>query len=132
LLELGVQTKFVSLKNEKESQTSGETETEVENEDPTVKEGQPDNVWDQVKLTVSGKENAAVETKLFFRSIPKLASEIVDGKVQFVEDFDDYGVQKLWSFDETWSNVSPVFAPCTSFSELEADGVTYKETSMMG
>lgn len=126
MMELGLKTKIKSVKNE-----SDKGNPEAEDEDPTAKEDHADNTWDRVQLTLSKKDNAAIRTKLFFRTIPMFFPNVLeDGTVQYVPDNDDYNVQKMWSFDEAWNLLLNELFSCTSFGNME-DG-KYVKTSIMG
>lgn len=137
LMELGITVKVVdSVKKKDPKKASGETISSSENqkeselEDAIEKEDMADNYWDRVDLTVSKKQNAAGETKLFLRAIPVMKRDF-DSETGFVEEFDDYGVQKLYTFDEAWNKMSNELAMCQSFSDKNEDG-TLKSSSILG
>lgn len=126
MMELGLKTKIRKIKDKSENNNAEEGD-----QDPTKREDQADNSWDRVQLTVSKKDNAAIRTKLFFRTIPLLFPNVLeDGTVQYVPDEDEYGVQKMWSFDESWNLLLNELFSCTSFGDME-DG-KYVATSIMG
>lgn len=126
MLELGLKSRIKKV----EDISSPETPEEGA-EDATKKEDQPDNVWDKIVLTMSKKDSAAFRTKLFFRTIPmKMPQVMKDGTIRYIEDFDDYGVQKTWSFDESWNLLLNELFSCTSFGDKK-DG-EYVPTSIMG
>jgi hypothetical protein len=126
MLELGLKSRIKKVEDISSSETPEEGA-----EDATKKEDQPDNVWDKVVLTMSKKDSAAFRTKLFFRTIPmKMPLVMKDGTIRYIEDFDDYGVQKTWSFDESWNLLLNELFSCTSFGDKK-DG-EYVPTSIMG
>lgn len=137
LMELGITAKVIDRiqkkdpkKSSGEEISSNETQKEAELEDSIKKEDMADNYWDSVDLTVSKKQNAAGETKLFLRAIPVVKRDF-DSDTGFTEEFDDYGVQKLYMFDEAWNKMSNELAMCQSFADKNEDG-TYKASSILG
>lgn len=126
-LDLGFKIKVKRVKD-----LQNETAQEAVDEDPTVKEENPDNTWDKLDLTSSKKQNASLETKLFFSMIPDYAPVINEnGETKYIENLDDYGVQKMWSFDETWNLILGELFAATSFDAKDANG-NYLKSSIMG
>uniref|UniRef100_A0AAU8BAZ0 Uncharacterized protein n=1 Tax=Dulem virus 42 TaxID=3145760 RepID=A0AAU8BAZ0_9CAUD len=126
-LNLGFKLKVKRVKD-----LSTESSVEEEGEDATAKEDNPDNSWDKVDLTFSKKQNAALETKIFFSTIPDyLTSTNRDGTVSYKDNYDRYCVQKMWDFDQAWNLLLGELFSATSFDAKDADG-NYLKSSIMG
>lgn len=136
--ELGLTAKIRTMKSLKrtESQEGGNPNTTDRDPDAVVdeaslKENAPDNTWDRFDLTISKKDNASVRTKLFMRQIPILKMQYTeDGQTEFVEDVDEYGLTKTYSFKEAWNLIVDRLWQCESIDDKDKNG--YKKTSLLG
>ena len=136
--ELGLTAKIRTLKSLKRTEGQEEGDPNKTDVDPdtvldeaNLKEDAPDNTWDRFDLTISKKDNASVRTKLFMRQIPVLKMQYTeDGQTEFVEDVDEYGLIKTYSFKEAWNLIVDRLWQCESIDDRDKNG--YKKTSLLG
>jgi hypothetical protein len=136
--ELGLTAKIRTLKSLKRAESQEEGDPNNTDVDPdtvldeaNLKEDAPDNTWDRFDLTISKKDNASVRTKLFMRQIPVLKMQYTeDGQTEFVEDVDEYGLTKTYSFKEAWNLIVDRLWQCESIDDRDKNG--YKKTSLLG
>ena len=136
--ELGLTAKIRTLKSLKRTESQEEGDPNNTDVDPdttldeaNLKEDNPDNTWDRFDLAISKKDNASVRTKLFMRQIPVLKMQYTeDGQTEFVEDVDEYGLTKTYSFKEAWNLIVDRLWQCESIDDRDKNG--YKKTSLLG
>lgn len=118
-------------------------DNKVENIGPDGKEesnmdDDPENNYDKVDIETSMKDNAAANTKLFFRSIPKYNITVVfnkeTGKYENRYDtvYSEFGVPQTWSYTEAWNKILNELWLCTSYGKMAENGIDYLDTSIRG
>lgn len=144
LAKLGVNIKFEKGKdNTAADESTGEeiTNSESITEKNEAKRRENSDVfsYDQMRLTVSKKQNAAMLTKMFFWSIPSLTKHTTrNGDIVIDEDVDEFGSQKFYDFNKAWTKILSDLWMCTSLDEKwDSDGNghkagEYKNSSIFG
>lgn len=108
--------------NTKIDESTGETinrvEGAVEKNEAKRRENSDTFTYDQMRLTVSKKENAAMLTKMFFWSIPSLKKEVLrNGESVTTEELDEFGSQKFYDFNQAWTKILTDLWMCTSLDD---------------
>lgn len=92
------------------------------------KENSDTFTYDQMRLTVSKKENAAMLTKIFFWSIPVLKKEALpNGRTKTSREIDSFGSEKFYDFNQAWTKILSDLWMCTSLDDKwKSDGNGHK------
>lgn len=91
-----------------------------------------DNVWDRFDLSLSKKDQASFNARLFFRRIPiKQDVFLEDGSIVTIDQLNDFGNQKLHDADVAWKTILRELWSCDSFEDVDERG-EYKKNSIKG
>lgn len=109
-------------------------EDENPDEDATVKEDQPDNIFDRFQFTISKKDNIQLAAKMFLRQIPEtmwVLNEDGTKSVDYVENELIPGIRKYTLYDVAYNKILEVCGKCTSYG-VRDENDNYPPNSLRG
>lgn len=120
IIEDAVAQRFESLGfNTKIKQIERKNQSVKEDGADKEKTDDYDNTWDKLELSESRKDNASVRVKTFFSTIVKSKPVATKtGAIKMEVEYDEFGVEKLWDFNQVWNDLAKDLSECTSYEKL--------------
>lgn len=132
--KLGVRLQFKkgednTVVDESTNEVVNKAESATEKNEAKRRENQDSFTYDQMRLTVSKKENAATLTKMFFWSIPVLVQRVLkNGTKSITASVDEFGSQMFYDFNQAWTKMLTDLWMCTSLDDVWQEDVKNKVT----